>query len=210
MQWSARPCITSSPGCWRCRTTPAALPGHRANLHSRAGAIEPALDLTGQEPESIKSPAAAAHAARSGIIRLQAVLREPPMTAKEMTAAEHAPDRARLPRRRRPGVRRRRPPARLGETLWRRHPGHNRRLPAARLAIYEPPRDETAVSELARELEEPLIGGGFIAAENFHRNFFHDHMEDYEREADRPSVHHFVAQLLALLDNAAGPTGPSG
>ena len=73
---------------------------------------------------------------------------------------------------------------------------------------YRSHRDmKNAVTNLARELGEPLIVGGFIAAENFHRNFFHDHMEDYEREADRPAVHHFVAQMLALLDNANG--GPS-
>ena len=64
-----------------------------------------------------------------------------------------------------------------------------------------------AVAELARELNDPFIGGGFIAAENFHRNFFHDHMEDYERDADRPVVHQFVARLLTLLDsdNGSGP-----
>ena len=73
---------------------------------------------------------------------------------------------------------------------------------------YRSHRDmKNAVTNLARELGEPLIVSGFIAAENFHRNFFHDHMEDYEREADRPAVHHFVAQMLALLDNANG--GPS-
>ncbi len=73
---------------------------------------------------------------------------------------------------------------------------------------YRSHRDmKNAVTNLARELGEPLIVGGFIAAENFHRNFFHDHMEDYEREADRPAVHHFVAQMLALLDNTNG--GPS-
>ena len=64
-----------------------------------------------------------------------------------------------------------------------------------------------AVTDLAREYDDALISGGFIAAENFHRNFFHDHMEDYEREADRPTVHHFVARLLGLLEggNGSGP-----
>ena len=61
-----------------------------------------------------------------------------------------------------------------------------------------------AVTEVARELDEPFISGGFVAAENFHRNFFHDHMEDYERDADRPTVHHFVARLLTLLDGGNG------
>ena len=68
-----------------------------------------------------------------------------------------------------------------------------------------------AVTELARESGDDAIAvaisGGFIAAENFHRNFFHDHMEDYEREADRPTVHHFVNRLLGLLEggNGSGP-----
>ena len=61
-----------------------------------------------------------------------------------------------------------------------------------------------AVTELAREQTIPFLGGGFIAAENFHRNFFHDHMEDFEREADRPMVHQFVAILLTLLDSDNG------
>ena len=60
---------------------------------------------------------------------------------------------------------------------------------------------KNAVTDLAREYGDGIISGGFIAAENFHRNFFHDHLEDYEVEADRPVVHQFVARLLTLLDN---------
>ena len=66
-----------------------------------------------------------------------------------------------------------------------------------------------AVTSIAREHNADIaagITGGFIAAENFHRNFFHDHMEDYEREADRPVVHQFVARLLTLLDSENGNT----
>ena len=64
-----------------------------------------------------------------------------------------------------------------------------------------------AVGKIAREQGELLIVGGFVAAENFHRNFIHDYMEDYEREFDRPPVHHFVNLLLALVDggNGSGP-----
>ena len=66
---------------------------------------------------------------------------------------------------------------------------------------YHSHRDmKNAVTNLTREQDDHFINTGFIAAENFHRNFFHDHMEDYEVEADRPSVHLFVARLLALLD----------
>ncbi len=60
---------------------------------------------------------------------------------------------------------------------------------------------KNAVTNLAREFDDAGISGGFLAAENFHRNFFHDHMEDYEIEADRPLVHHFVNRMLALLDS---------
>ena len=64
-----------------------------------------------------------------------------------------------------------------------------------------------AVNELAQEIGEPFISGGFIAAENFHRNFFHDHMEDYEMESDRPQVHRFVNRMLTVLDSTNG-SGP--
>ena len=64
-----------------------------------------------------------------------------------------------------------------------------------------------AVNELAREIGEPFISGGFIAAENFHRNFFHDHMEGYEMESDRPQVHRFVNRMLTVLDSTNG-SGP--
>ena len=40
---------------------------------------------------------------------------------------------------------------------------------------------------------------GFNTAEKFHKNFFHDEMEDYEIEADRPYVHLFVHRVLGLL-----------
>ena len=63
------------------------------------------------------------------------------------------------------------------------------------------------VGVLAREQGDLLIVSGFANAENFHRNFFHDHMEDYEREEERPAVHHFVGRLLAILDSGNG-SGP--
>ena len=64
-----------------------------------------------------------------------------------------------------------------------------------------------AVAEIAREQGNLLIVSGFSTAENFHRNFFHDHMEDYDVETERPAVHHFVNLLLTMLDsgNGAGP-----
>lgn len=64
-----------------------------------------------------------------------------------------------------------------------------------------------AVAEIAREQGEQLIVGGFSTAERFHANFFHDHMEDYDIDTERPAVHRFVARLLNLVDggNGSGP-----
>ncbi len=65
---------------------------------------------------------------------------------------------------------------------------------------------KNAVIRIAEEQssENPLLGevllAGFAAAEKFHRNFYHDDMEDYERDADRPIVRRFVARMLELAD----------
>ena len=63
-----------------------------------------------------------------------------------------------------------------------------------------------AVVDIAREQGDLLIVSGFATAENFHRNFFHDHMEDYDIETERPAVHHFVNRMLTLLDSGNGST----
>ena len=64
---------------------------------------------------------------------------------------------------------------------------------------------KNAVGRLASEAEDPAvrdaIAGGFAAAEKFHKNFYHDEMEDFEIEHDRPLVHRFVARVLTLLNN---------
>jgi hypothetical protein len=60
---------------------------------------------------------------------------------------------------------------------------------------------KNAIADLAREFADPTIIGGFSAAERFHANFFHDNMEDYDMETERPAVHHFVDRMLALLDS---------
>ena len=67
-----------------------------------------------------------------------------------------------------------------------------------------------AVTSLSQESDDDAadaIIGGYVAAENFHRNFFHDHMEDYDIETERPAVHRLVRRLLALLEggNGMGP-----
>ena len=59
---------------------------------------------------------------------------------------------------------------------------------------------KNAVIRLSREQDDPLIEAHFLAAEKFHRNFYHDDMEDYERDADRPLVERFVERILALAD----------
>ncbi len=58
---------------------------------------------------------------------------------------------------------------------------------------------KNAVIRLSQEQEHPeILLAGFLAAEKFHRNFYHDDMEDYERDADRPIVERFVERMLAL------------
>ncbi len=58
---------------------------------------------------------------------------------------------------------------------------------------------QQAVTALEREYDDPFIATGFASANRFHENFFHDYLEDYEIEANRPSAHQFVARLLTLL-----------
>ena len=58
---------------------------------------------------------------------------------------------------------------------------------------------QQAVDALSREYGDPSIVAGLSAANRFHENFFHDHLEDYEIESERPAVHHFVNRMLALL-----------
>lgn len=63
---------------------------------------------------------------------------------------------------------------------------------------------KNAVTQLAREADDFLLQAAFAAAEKFHRNFYHDEMEDYEIEADRPTVHLFVNRVLALVEPSGG------
>ena len=65
---------------------------------------------------------------------------------------------------------------------------------------YRTHRDMKNVSQrLAEEYNEPLFVGGFAVAEKFHKNFFHDEMEEYEIVVDRPYVHLFVHRVLGLI-----------
>ena len=57
---------------------------------------------------------------------------------------------------------------------------------------------KNAAINLSKEADDPLIDYGFGVAEKFHRHFYHDSMEDWEREADRPKVHDLVRRVLNL------------
>ncbi len=60
---------------------------------------------------------------------------------------------------------------------------------------------KNAVIELSKQYDDALSQqgflAGFLAAEKFHRHFYHDSMEDWERDTDRPLVHDFVRRVLS-------------
>ena len=55
---------------------------------------------------------------------------------------------------------------------------------------------KNAAERIAEEYDDPLIAGYFSVAEKFHRHFYHDSMEDWERDPDRPKVHNLVRRAL--------------
>ena len=65
---------------------------------------------------------------------------------------------------------------------------------------------KTTVRRLSERYDDPLLLGGFGFAEKFHANFYHDFMEDFDLDDDRPMVNDFVHRVIALLpDNGAKP-----
>ena len=56
---------------------------------------------------------------------------------------------------------------------------------------------QAAANRLADELRDPRISEQFGLAQKFHANFYHDFMQDYEIERDRPAVHRFVNRVLS-------------
>ena len=58
---------------------------------------------------------------------------------------------------------------------------------------------KNAAIKLFQQTGDPLIEAHFGIAEKFHRHFYHDSMEDWERDADRPLVHDFVERVLGLV-----------
>ena len=56
-----------------------------------------------------------------------------------------------------------------------------------------------AVQRLAEDAGDRALIGDFGIAEKFHANFYHDFMEDYQLDADRPVIREFVMRMLALM-----------
>lgn len=54
------------------------------------------------------------------------------------------------------------------------------------------------VNRLYEETGDADIRAGFLAARQFHANFYHDFLEDYEIEMFRPPVAAFVNRLTAM------------
>ena len=55
---------------------------------------------------------------------------------------------------------------------------------------------KSAAIQLSIDREDPLIEAYFSVAEKFHEHFYHDSMEDWQRDADRPLVHNYVHRVL--------------
>lgn len=51
---------------------------------------------------------------------------------------------------------------------------------------------------LYQETGETIFREGFSTAEKFHANFYHDFMEDFQLEEDRPVVRDFVIRMMDL------------
>ena len=58
---------------------------------------------------------------------------------------------------------------------------------------------KTVVRRLYAESGDDLLVAWFGLAEKFHANFYHDFMEDYEVEDERPLVRRFVARVLEQI-----------
>ena len=58
---------------------------------------------------------------------------------------------------------------------------------------------KNAVVRIGEEVDDIFFAASFGLAEKFHKNFYHDEMEDFEIEADRPAVHAFVHRMLTYL-----------
>ena len=61
-----------------------------------------------------------------------------------------------------------------------------------------------AVERIAEEQDDRALRSEFGVAEKFHANFYHDFMEEFQLEVDRPVVRGFVERILAILDELPG------
>jgi uncharacterized protein (UPF0332 family) len=62
---------------------------------------------------------------------------------------------------------------------------------------------KNAIYQLSRDTGDLSFIAAFTTAEKFHKHFFHDNMEPYELDGERPVVHEFVGRVLSMLDAAA-------
>ena len=62
---------------------------------------------------------------------------------------------------------------------------------------------KAAVMRLARDLDDQTIRAGFVAAQQFHANFYHGFMEEDDIEIAYPVAFDFVTRMLDL-DGLAG------
>ena len=69
------------------------------------------------------------------------------------------------------------------------------------LAIHKAPRPQgsSSTSSLKRQVIHSIVAG-FIAAQQFHANFYHDFIEDYDYDDDRAVVKDFINRVLTLVD----------
>ena len=58
-----------------------------------------------------------------------------------------------------------------------------------------------AVNRIGEELGDRALRAEFGVAEQFHANYYHGFMEDFQIENNRPTVREFVGRMLALVDD---------
>ncbi len=56
---------------------------------------------------------------------------------------------------------------------------------------------KAASARLTVEYADPAFQDGFGLAEKFHGNFYHNFMEDFQLEVDRPRMREFIERMLA-------------
>ena len=56
---------------------------------------------------------------------------------------------------------------------------------------------KAASASLTVEYADPAFQDGFGLAEKFHGNFYHNFMEDFQLELDRPRMREFIERMLA-------------